>query len=57
MLSNILISSSQGNISPEWLLSQDVDTINYITEQCDKLLESEVEYKKTMLEASAKKVM
>lgn len=56
LLNNILICSKASHIPPQWLLEQDLDTIESVSEECNKILEYEMEYKKAMLEIQAKKM-
>ena len=57
LLSHILISSKEGNIPPDWLLNQDVDTINFFAEQCEKYWDAENEYKRAVLQSNMKKLI
>jgi hypothetical protein len=51
-----LICSKALGLQAEWLMAQDVDTINFLSNTADKVFEHETEYKKTLLEAILKRV-
>jgi hypothetical protein len=44
-----------GNLPPKWLLKQEIDTIEFFSEECKKLYEIDVDYKRSVLEALYKK--
>jgi hypothetical protein len=51
------MSSLQASIPPEWLLKQDADTIEFISGECEKLFEIDLNYKKNLLEANLKRIL
>jgi hypothetical protein len=42
-------------VTPEWLMSQDADTISILAEQAEKVLDSDAKYKSVMLQVMSKK--
>ena len=56
-LLNTLTSISQNfNLPPDWVNTQDTDTIKYLGEEAKKKMEADAAYKKLLVEAIVKKV-
>lgn len=52
---SVIVSKATG-LDVNWLLEQDVDTINYLGKEAQKILEQENEYKKLLIQATIKKM-
>lgn len=47
-----MMASKAYNLPPQWVQTQDIDTINYIEEESKKMLDLEMQFKKLMIKAS-----
>ena len=55
LLAILITTGKAANLSEEWVLKQDVDTIKSLDKDCTTILESESDYKKTLIEIIAKR--